>query len=205
MSVWKVRRATSYLLWPSASSPRSKSTLSGCCEFRLASGLLFFFLWCSGQIQALAAIEVSSASTTTVRDLRNITTSGDFIKGCRAQSARVCAMPHPELRITLSILDLLQRGFTCQFEQFLSAATSVIVAEDGAAGHQNFRARAHYFGDGIRSNAAIHLNAEVQPPRFAHLGQLADFVYGVRIELLPAKAWIHGHHQHKIHNREHFA
>src|ERR1051326_6199770 len=81
MSVWKVKRATSYLLWPSASSPRSKSTLSGCCEFRLASGLLFFFLWCSGQIQALAAIEVTSASTTTARDLRNITTSGAFYKG----------------------------------------------------------------------------------------------------------------------------
>src|SRR5438105_88481 len=180
-------RATSKRLCLSASIARSNSTLSGCLEPTLASGFWTFLL-----VQAAVRASSSPNSRTTV--LRhNIKTPEELV----VFAVFTCPRGSAELS-----LHFQQRGLYRSFQQFLRVTLWIAVTEYSAACHQDFRPGPYHIAHGIQGNTPIDLDPIIQALRLAHLRQPANLVHRAGNELLSAKAWIHRHHQHVIHNVE---
>src|SRR5437660_7472655 len=88
-------------------------------------------------------------------------------------------------------LHLLQRRLDGSPQQFLGVDLWIAMAEHSVACHQNFCPGAYHFSHRVQRNAAVYLNAVIQPPRGAYLSQAADLMYGRGNELLPAKPGVY--------------
>src|SRR5215468_1362381 len=156
MSVCRVMRATSKRLCFIASMARSNSTLSGCLEPTLASGLLTFLL-----VQPM--LSASAPSRTIVGKLRDIRTS----ETGRRRKPSILRADSRRARIRNSRytnpfeLNLQQSRFGCGLQQLLGICLWIALGEHGVACHQNFCAGADNLGHRIKGDAAVNLDPEM--------------------------------------------
>ena len=76
------------------------------------------------------------------------------------------------------------------------------MAEHSIPRHQQLRTRSHNIPNCIHGNAAIHFNPEIQSALFAHARKFFHLLKRIFYELLSAEPWIHGHHQHVMHDSQ---
>ena len=79
------------------------------------------------------------------------------------------------------------------------------MAEHRVARDQDFCPGAYHISHGVYSNPAVDLYSVIQPPLRPQFRQPPDLMHCAGNEFLPAKARIHRHNQHIIHQVEHLA
>src|SRR5580693_5493965 len=188
ISVCSVIRATSKRLRFMASMALSNSTLSGCTDATLLSGLIAFLF---EQPTATA----SPSPTTAIKQIRRDIHTSIQIKLVwgralwpvrRAQLGSVLAdsarphhpatpanpagappgdparVPGPTKNVPQQ-LNFLQRSFRRHLQQRLRILAWITIPEHGVARHQNFRAGPHHVGHRVEPHPAIHFNAVMEP------------------------------------------
>jgi len=88
-------------------------------------------------------------------------------------------------------LDLLQRGFSSQFDQALRVLPGISLAEDRISRHHYLNSSSHRLADRVAGHASVNLDPEIGVARRAHQRQLAHLLQRRRNKFLPAKPRIH--------------
>ena len=77
-------------------------------------------------------------------------------------------------------------------------------AEDRIPRHQQLRSRSHHVRNCIQRHSAVHFNPEIQSSHVSRLHQRFHLAQRPANEFLPAETRVHRHHQHVMHNCQHF-
>src|SRR5207245_4290453 len=97
-------------------------------------------------------------------------------------------MTESDLLPALSLSSASERCGARRFQKFFGVCADVAFAEDGVASNQQLGPCAHDVTYRIDRHAAVHLDAERQPKRFAHFGKCLDFLQSAGNKLLCAES-----------------